>query len=189
MLRGILEAIKYLHQRGIAHGDIKPENILLDSDFNPKLSDFGYCKTNIIAGDESKSGTLYYAAPELFIRGQFNTLKTDIWSIGILLYIVSEGSFPFINGNQKFTIMQITSGKLNFKPDISDILINVIKRCTQLNPENRPTIEELIEDEYFCNFNKIDEFLIQDNIDPFVYNDQFSYNFGFDMFDDCLALV
>lgn len=141
IFRGILNAIQYLHKLGIAHGDIKPENILLDSNYNPKLSDFGFCKTKITGGDESKSGTLYYAAPELFVRGQFNTLKADIWSIGILLYCVSEKNFPFIKGNQNFTIKQIVSGQLNLKEDIDEKLRNVVIKCTQLCADNRPCID------------------------------------------------
>ena len=101
IILNFLEGIEYLHNKGISHGDIKAENILLGKEMTPKLCDFGYCRTSIIAGDESKNGTLYYAAPELFHKGQFDTLKTDIYAIGITLYSLAELQFPFKDGNQQ----------------------------------------------------------------------------------------
>lgn len=90
IIEGTLNAIKYLHENEISHGDIKSENILLDANYSPKLCDFGFSRTKKTGGEESKNGTLYYAAPELFIRGHFDTLKTDIYAIGIMLYSISE---------------------------------------------------------------------------------------------------
>ena len=101
-----LEGIKYLHTKGISHGDIKSENVLLDSNFSPKLCDFGFCRTKKVAGDESKKGTFYYAAPELFVRGEFDTIKTDIWAIGITLYSLFELQFPFKDGKQSCIVNQ-----------------------------------------------------------------------------------
>ena len=152
IIKQFLNAIKYLHNRGIAHGDLKPENILLDSNYNVKLSDFGFSKTREIAGDESKSGTLYYAAPELFEKGLFNTLKTDIWSIGITLYCLNQNNFPYIMGDYEFIIDQITSQKFHLAKNVPNSLLQVFKRCTSC-AEERPTIEELMKDEYF-NFDE-----------------------------------
>ena len=152
IIKQFLDAIKYLHKKGIAHGDIKPENILLDSNFNVKLSDFGFSKTNLISGDESKSGTLYYAAPELFVKGNFDSLKTDIWSIGITLYCLDQNDFPYIVGDQDFVIDQITSLNFHLNDNISSSLLKIFKRCTAC-PEKRPNIDELMNDEYF-SFNE-----------------------------------
>ena len=78
-------------------------------DFNAKLSDFGFSKTDKIAGEDSKCGSLYYAPPEMFFRGFFDTFKADIWSIGITLYCLTENSFPYDFGNENYIIDQITS--------------------------------------------------------------------------------
>lgn len=174
ILKGFLEAVKYLHRRGISHGDIKPENILIDSNFNAKLTDFGYCRTTLIAGDESKSGTLYYAAPELFASGEFDTRKTDIWSIGITLYCLSEGRFPYKNGKPKFVIGQISSGKLCFSSTITEKLKKLVQKCTNLKPENRPSVEEIMDDEYFFTYDKIYDCINQDAIEP--YSTEYSEN-------------
>ncbi|OHT03626.1 CAMK family protein kinase [Tritrichomonas foetus] len=146
---GMLEAVEYLHSKGICHGDIKPENVLLDKDMNPKLSDFGYSKMKQIGGDHEKSGTLFYAAPELFKRGDFDTFKSDIYAVGISLYSIVELKFPFRDGSQKFIVRQIISGKLNISPRLSSSLKKLILRCTDMIPENRPSIKEVICDSYF----------------------------------------
>lgn len=149
ILKQLLDAVSYLHRKGIAHGDLKPENILLDADFNVKLADFGFSKTKEICGDDSKSGTLYYAAPELFKSGRFNSLKTDIWSIGIILYSIDQNCFPFINGSQDFIIDQITTQSFNIEKNVSSSLRRIFEKCTSC-PEKRPSIDELINDEYFA---------------------------------------
>lgn len=148
IIRGFLEAVKYLHHKGISHGDIKAENILLSSNFQPKLCDFGYCRTSLIAGDESKNGTLYYAAPELFHKGQFDTLKTDIYAIGVTLYSLSELQFPFKDGNQNYIVQQIISGRLSIRRGIDKKLRHIVERCTDMNPLHRPNISDLLKDEY-----------------------------------------
>lgn len=144
-----LKAVKYLHQNEISHGDIKAENILLDSRFTVKLCDFGFCRTHVIAGDEEKKGTLFYAAPELFKQGKFNTLKADIYSIGITLYTINELKTPFFGENREYIIQQILNGCLSFPFGFDQKLEKLILRCTDLNPLRRPSIDEIINDEYF----------------------------------------
>lgn len=173
IINQFLDAIKYLHKKGIAHGDIKPENILLDSDFNAKLTDFGYSKTKKVAGDESKNGSLYYAAPELFFRGNFDPLKTDIWSIGITLYCLSENNFPYECGDQEFIISQITSQIIYLSPDIPSSLRKVVKRCTAFKPEKRPTIDELMDDDYFNLCENIEDCFSNDDDADFFSSDDF----------------
>lgn len=150
ILQGFLEGVRYLHEKNISHGDIKAENILLDGNLNAKLCDFGYCRTSSIAGDESKNGTLYYAAPELFHKGRFDTFKTDIWAIGITIYSLFELQFPFQDGNQQFIVQQIVKGRLNLRRGIDKRLRDFVNQCTRMDPINRPTIEELMTHELFA---------------------------------------
>ncbi|KAK8897374.1 hypothetical protein M9Y10_015318 [Tritrichomonas musculus] len=144
-----LEAIKYLHKKGISHGDIKSENVLLDSKFSPKLCDFGFCRTKKVAGDEAKKGTFYYAAPELFVRGEFDTIKTDIWAIGITLYSLFELQFPFKDGNQNFIIKQILSGRLSISKSLDFKVRQIVQDCTQMMAASRPTIDDIMSSDYF----------------------------------------
>lgn len=149
MMLQFLEAIRYLHNRGISHGDIKPDNILIDHNLNVKICDFGYCRQSTTASDESKKGTLYYAAPELFLPGKFDTLKSDIWAIGITLYALSELHLPFKNGSTPAVTGQIVQGHLSFSYDASPKLMRLVKQCTQNTAANRPTIDDIIEHNYF----------------------------------------
>ena len=97
----IVKTMQYIHANNIAHCDIKPENILLDKNYSPKLSDFGFSQS--FKGDEGDymlykfSGTDIYCAPETrkaYITG-FNGVKHDIFSLGVLLFVITIGSFPF----------------------------------------------------------------------------------------------
>lgn len=151
-----LKGVKFLHDHNISHGDIKADNILLTNDLSCKLCDFGYCRTSIIAGEEAKNGTLYYAAPELFERGDFDTLKSDIWAIGVTLYSVFELQFPFRNGNQQFIIKQIRSANLSIRSGLPDSFKALLKKCFQKDPKDRATIDELLNDDFF-NLEKLPE--------------------------------
>lgn len=141
--KSIAEAIKYLHEMKIAHCDIKPENILLDENMNPKLIDFGL---SVDLDDEyvKPCGTAYYAAPELFNKQRkfVNRLKLDIYSFGIVLYMMHERKFPWKNFDEKrFS---------KFKVETSDPKLNsLVKKCTDLNGGGRPTAKMLVEDDYF----------------------------------------
>lgn len=104
LMKQILEAVNYLHHHGICHRDLKPENILLSSmsdNFQLKLIDFGLSKVlktmNGLMKD--KVGTVYYMAPEV-LQGKY-TLKCDVWSCGVILYIMLCGNPPFYDKDEK----------------------------------------------------------------------------------------
>lgn len=95
-MRQALSALKYLHAHKIIHRDIKPENFLLfkpnDSD-NIKIIDFGLSQREKQDIEANPNGTAYYIAPEV-LEGDFNS-KCDIWSLGVVLYIMLCGWPPF----------------------------------------------------------------------------------------------
>ena len=142
-----LKAIEYIHSNGISHGDIKPENILLDDDLNPKICDFGFCKTCIYSKDQKRNFSICYAAPELFKRSEINMLKADIWAIGITLYCLSEFSFPFLTGDDEFIAHEIQSGELTIITE--EKLQSLVEKCTKMCPNCRPNIKEILNDEFF----------------------------------------
>ena len=105
----ILKSVNYMHYKGYVHRDIKPENILIDgSDNSLKLIDFGLSikldknKTN--AKLEDRQGTPYYLAPEVLMKNY--DFKCDIWSCGVVLYIMLCGRPPF-NADQNLEIMRL----------------------------------------------------------------------------------
>ena len=87
-------------------------------------------------------------------------MKTDIYAIGITLYTLSELQLPFKMGNKKSIVNQILSGHLSFKKGIDRHLTKLIEKCTSRNPQNRPTISDIINDEYFtCEKNNQENIL------------------------------
>lgn len=136
---GIIESVKYLHQLGYAHSDIKPENILLDDNMIPKLCDFGcceFCGNNI----------------------NHNFFKSDIWSIGQILYTFSE--------KKKLG--------LNRKVETSDKKLKIlVEKCISLDLSKRPNIFDLQEDEYFIINNNEEESDLPDDDE----NEGINFNF------------
>jgi serine/threonine protein kinase len=141
--------VQYLHHEGIAHNDLKPENVMIDTNGTAKIIDFGYAKTEQMAGDDEKSGTLMYAAPELFDSGQYHTQKADIWSLGIVLYAMATASFPFGGRTDRQIVQQISRGLLPYPRGMDAQIAALVRRMTKVNPNERPTIDEVLEDPFF----------------------------------------
>lgn len=92
----IISAISYCHQLGVVHRDLKAENVLLDDDMNIKLADFGFSNTFIEGTPLSTwCGSPPYAAPEVFQGLAYDGPKADIWSLGVVLYVLVCGALPF----------------------------------------------------------------------------------------------
>jgi serine/threonine protein kinase len=149
LFHDVVVGVQHLHQQGIAHNDIKPENAIIDSSGRAKLADFGYAKTQTFADDNEKSGTLMYAAPELFRPGRYHTQKADLWSLGILLYAMATGKFPFNGRTDHDIVRQICRGDLMYTDDIDPEVKRLVRQLTKVNPNERPTIDELLEDSFF----------------------------------------
>jgi serine/threonine protein kinase len=145
----ICRGLQYLHHEGIAHNDLKPENIIIDANGTAKIIDFGYAKTETMAGDDEKCGTLMYAAPELFSSGRYHTQKSDIWSLGIVLYAMATASFPFNGRTDRQIVQQISRAALKYPRGMNAQVEALVRRMTKVNPNERPTIDEVLEDPFF----------------------------------------
>ena len=151
IMKQILQAVNYLHSHGVCHRDLKPENILfssMDPKAQIKIIDFGLSKVlneidQIMKGEV---GTLYYMAPEV-IMGNYNE-KCDVWSCGVILYIILSGHPPFYSKNEEKLKQKICSMKYNFDlpvfSKISEDAKDLIKKIL-VKAEDRPTIAEVLE--------------------------------------------
>jgi calcium-dependent protein kinase len=150
IMKQILEAVNYLHCHGVCHRDLKPENILLSSkdDFSQlKLIDFSLSQILNTTDDIMKGqvGTLYYMAPEV-ILGNYNE-KCDVWSCGVILYILLSGNPPFFSKSEEKLKQKICKMKYNFDlPQFSKISQDAKNLIRQIfvDRDNRPTIADVL---------------------------------------------
>ncbi|KAK8842571.1 hypothetical protein M9Y10_025429 [Tritrichomonas musculus] len=162
----IISAIKYIHQLGIAHRDIKLENVLISQDQCAKLTDFGLCKQ--VSGNSpmlTTCGTLVYAAPEIINEQPYNGLKTDIWSAGIVLYAMICCHFPWTipedsppDQAMHETVKQILEGQIEVPDGITYELQNLMTNMLNTDPNLRPSAEEILQHPWFEG--------MEENIDP-----------------------
>lgn len=152
IFKQIISAVAYCHKEGICHRDLKPENLLLvtsDEDSPLKVIDFGLSnifkdpKTKQNLKMNTKVGTAYYISPEV-LAGNYDE-KCDIWSAGVILYILLCGDPPF-DGTDSEIYKKIKEKKLHFSnptwKNISEDAINLIKWMLS-DPDKRPTAEDV----------------------------------------------
>jgi len=138
-------AVKTLHELGICHRDLKLENFLLDGYDRIKLADFGLSKAFVTTeGQEADllstyCGTTDYAAPEVLRNQPYDGRLTDIWSIGVVLFAMLSGCFPFKNVNNQM------GGIFSFPPSMSPEARELISRILVVNPRNRLSLDRILE--------------------------------------------
>ena len=151
----LLKTLSFLHSRGIIHRDIKPENILW-GDINDcstlKIIDFGLSLNfNEDKGVQKAVGTPYYMAPEA-IRGVFFP-ESDLWSIGVIMFIMVTGRHPFKGKSRKEIFKKILRGsydkELLNKKSVSDNLKNLIENILIIDPTKRITVESTLKHKWF----------------------------------------
>ena len=151
----LVSAINYLHvECGVAHRDIKPENILLDKNGNLKLADFGLAsqfrrKDGTLRVSMDQRGSPPYMAPEvLYSEEGYYADRTDIWSIGILLFVLLTGQTPWelpSLENEDFVFFIENDGNLNWGPwsKIEFTHLNLLRKILQPDPNKRVTLKAL----------------------------------------------
>ncbi|OHS98536.1 CAMK family protein kinase [Tritrichomonas foetus] len=142
-------AVDYLHSKGIAHRDLKPENIFIDINCNIKLGDFGLSheiRNNSLLS--TLCGTLYYSAPEVISHNNYDGTKADIWSLGILLFCMINGTLPWVGTNPDEIAKEISLADLKIPQDFPIFLEEIVRKCTRLCPEERPTTLGILESKW-----------------------------------------
>ena len=152
------KAIQYLHNYGMVHRDLKPENIVFgkNNDINSlKIIDFGLTVT--LGYEETVNdlmGTVTYLAPEVYTNKPYD-FKVDVWSIGVILYYLLSGILPFDdeNLNDELIGKKIVFSHHEFAKEFfegrSRMVINLIEKCLEKNPEKRIDINEFLNDDWF----------------------------------------
>ncbi|GMN43529.1 hypothetical protein TIFTF001_012718 [Ficus carica] len=163
----LISAVGFCHARGVFHRDLKPENLLLDENGNLKVSDFGLSAvSDQIRQDglfHTFCGTPAYVAPEVLARKGYDAAKVDIWSCGVILFVLMAGYLPFHDQNVMAMYKKIYKGEFRCPRWFSSELIRLLTRLLDTNPETRITIPEVMENRWFKKGFKHIKFYIEDD--------------------------
>lgn len=146
----LADAVRYLHQDAhIVHCDLKLENIVLAEDNSLRLSDFGLSQIQHHGRPSSPcqafpKGSLAYCSPELLGSNGVNSYASDIWSLGVILFAMVTGKFPFSDGFEPRLIMKIRSANFDLPCDLSSSLKALLNSMLSKEPMQRPTIEDIL---------------------------------------------
>lgn len=145
----ILSAVAYCHEQGVCHRDLKPENVLLTSKGEAKLSDFGLGAIRQIENSESANmmntvcGTPNYASPEVISKKPYDGFASDVWSLGVVLYVMLAGCLPFDEDNIVVLFEKIAKSEFTIPPWMSQPAADVLKSMLCVDPSARASIDSI----------------------------------------------
>lgn len=149
----LINAVDYCHSRGVFHRDLKPENLLLDASGGLKVSDFGLSALPQQVREDgllhTTCGTPNYVAPEVVNSKGYDGAKADLWSCGVILFVLMAGYLPFEEANIMELYKKIFKADFTCPPWFSTSAKKLIKKILDPNPLTRISISEVIENEWF----------------------------------------
>lgn len=144
----VIDALAFMHEKGISHCDIKLSNILVDQFGRAKICDFGLshieCKEESCIIKRGCRGTIHYLSPQMLAAKSYNIFKADVWALGVLFYAMNAGTFPFGAVDTTNILDEILSGNKQLSNKFGPIA-SIVNECLQINEMNRPTMQELKE--------------------------------------------
>ncbi|KAL2229989.1 CBL-interacting serine/threonine-protein kinase 7-like [Sesamum indicum] len=148
----VVSALRFCHQNGVFHRDIKPQNLLLDKNGLLKITDFGLSALS----EQKRDGLIYtacgtpaYTAPEVVYRKGYDGEKADAWSCGVLLYVFLAGCLPFDDSNLSNMYRAMHRRAFEFPDWVSKSARIVIYRLMDPNPNTRLSLDELVKLSWF----------------------------------------
>lgn len=149
----LVEGLEHCHNNGICHRDLKPENLLLDTDGNLKISDFGFSTLNIGDADgdgdaraellHTTCGTPNYVAPEVLGKDGYDGKKADVWSIGVILYVLLAGYLPFDENTMVALFQKIKNADFEYPDWFSDEAKDLLNKTLVPDPHKRIRLSEM----------------------------------------------
>ena len=146
----IVCAVEYCHRHKIVHRDLKPENLLLDEQLHVKIADFGL--SNIMTDGnflKTSCGSPNYAAPEVISGKLYAGPEVDVWSCGVILYVLLVGRLPFDDEYIPALFKKIAQGSYSIPSYLSPGAVRLIKKMLQTSPVHRITVQEIRQDAWF----------------------------------------
>lgn len=149
----LISAVDFCHSRGVYHRDLKPENLLLDENGNLKVSDFGL---SALAESKHQDGLLHttcgtpaYVAPEVINRKGYDGAKADIWSCGVVLFVLLAGYLPFHDSNLMELYRKIGKAEYRFPNWFPSEVRRLLSKILDPNPKTRISITKIMENSWF----------------------------------------
>ncbi|KAJ9136024.1 hypothetical protein P3X46_033140 [Hevea brasiliensis] len=149
----LIGAVDFCHSRGVYHRDIKPENLLLDENGNLKISDFGL---TALWDSRKQDGLLHtacgtpaYVAPEVITKNGYDGAKSDIWSCGVVLFVLLAGYLPFNDPNLMELYRKIIKGEFKCPNWINSEARKLLSRILHPNPSSRISIDKIMSNSWF----------------------------------------
>ncbi|KAG1690851.1 hypothetical protein DVH05_027453 [Phytophthora capsici] len=162
VVKKLADALLYCHQKGIVHRDLKPENLLYqstDEDAEIKIADFGLAK--LIKGDslmQTACGTPGYVAPEI-LEGRPYGAEVDLWSLGVIAYILLCGFPPFYDENNAALFQSIKSGVYDYPSPywdcVSDSAKDLISRLLVVDPKKRFNAQQVLDHPWVADIHGV----------------------------------
>ncbi|XP_076123360.1 serine/threonine-protein kinase PLK1 isoform X1 [Alosa pseudoharengus] len=151
-MRQTIQGCQYLHNNRVIHRDLKLGNLFLNEEMEVKIGDFGLATRIEFDGERKKTlcGTPNYIAPEVLCK-KGHSFEVDIWSLGCILYTLLVGKPPFETSCLKETYVRIKKNEYSVPRHISPVAAALIKRMLHAEPSLRPTIADLLTDEFFTS--------------------------------------
>ncbi|OIW21217.1 hypothetical protein TanjilG_31085 [Lupinus angustifolius] len=149
----LISAVDFCHSRGVYHRDLKPENLLLDEEGNLKVTDFGLSTFSEHMRQDgllhTTCGTPAYVAPEVIRKNGYDGAKADIWSCGVILYVLLSGFLPFQDENLMAMYKKIYRGDFKCPPWFSSEARRLVTKLLDPNPNTRITISKIMDSTWF----------------------------------------
>lgn len=163
----LVRGLEYCHNRGVFHRDLKPENLLLDTDNTLKITDFGLSTLLAFPGSllaeeqllRTRCGTPHYVAPEILTMPSegYDGAKTDVWSCGVILYVLVGGGLPFDDhttpdsqpDNMDVVFRKIIRGDIMYPRHFSDDLVDLLENIFKEDPNDRFGLKDIARHSWF----------------------------------------
>ncbi|KAG0496492.1 hypothetical protein HPP92_001010 [Vanilla planifolia] len=149
----LIDGISYCHDKGVYHRDLKPENVLVDVNGRIKISDFGLSALTHHLGNDgllhTTCGSPNYIAPEVLANRGYDGAMSDIWSCGVILYVILTAVLPFDDRNLAVLYQKIFKGDTKIPKWLSIGAQNMLRRILDPNPKTRINVAEIKEDGWF----------------------------------------
>ena len=151
----LVDALYYMHQNEICHRDIRTEKIVFDANNKPKLVGFSY-STFYDKGKKIKDnyGSLCYACPEIIQNEYYNPELADVWSLGVVLYVMICGYLPFSEEDDEVNKELIINGEVEYPPEVSNKAKDLLKHMLDVNPNKRYNFQRIIKHPWFKPYNE-----------------------------------